>query len=54
MTAHVNQFGRQLYSPSEAPHIGKLTELFPVHAVLKYPVSEEEMRAVLQAPGVIL
>ena len=34
--------------PREAPHIGKLTELFPVHAVLKYPVSEDEMRAVLQ------
>lgn len=34
--------------PGEAPHIGKLTALFPVHAVLKYPVSEDEMRAVLQ------
>jgi hypothetical protein len=34
--------------PNQAPHIGKLTALFPVHAVLKYPVSEEEMRAVLQ------
>ena len=37
--------------PSEAPHIGKLLELFPVHAVLKYPVSEEQMRAVLQTPS---
>ena len=35
--------------PGEAPHIGKLLELFPIHAVLKYPVSEDEMRAVLQA-----
>lgn len=34
--------------PSEAAHIGKLLELFPVHAVLQYPVSEEQMRAVLQ------
>lgn len=37
--------------PSQAPHIGKLQELFPVHAVLKYPVSEEQMRAVLQTPS---
>lgn len=29
--------------PGEAPHIGKLLELFPIHAVLKYPVSEEEI-----------
>ncbi len=37
--------------PGEAPHIGKLLELFPIHAVLKYPVSEDEMRTVLQAPA---
>lgn len=37
--------------PGEAPHIGKLLELFPIHAVLKYPVSEDEMRAVLQPQG---
>jgi hypothetical protein len=37
--------------PSEAPHIGKLLELFPIHAVLKYPVTEEQMRAVLQTPA---
>ena len=37
--------------PSEAPHIGKLLELFPIHAVLKYPVTEDEMRAVLQTPA---
>lgn len=34
--------------PNEAPHISKLTELFPVHAVLKYPVTEEDLRTVLQ------
>jgi DNA-binding NarL/FixJ family response regulator len=33
--------------PSEEPHIGKLLELFPIHAVLKYPVSEDQMRAAL-------
>jgi len=37
--------------PSEAPHIGKLLALFPVHAMLKYPITKEEMRAVLHAPG---
>lgn len=37
--------------PREAPHIDKLLEIFPVHAVLKYPVSEDEMRAVLQSPA---
>ena len=37
--------------PSEAPHIGKLLELFPIHAVLQYPVSEEQMRDVLQTPS---
>ena len=35
--------------PRESPHIGKLLELFPIHAVLKYPVSEDGMRAALQA-----
>lgn len=33
--------------PKEEPHIGKLLELFPVHAVLKYPIAEEQMRAAL-------
>ena len=33
----------------EEPHIGKLLELFPVHAVLTYPVSEQAMQAALQA-----
>jgi hypothetical protein len=37
--------------PSEAPHINKLLDLFPIHAVLKYPVSEDNMRAVLQDPA---
>ena len=37
--------------PSQAPHIGKLLELFPVHAVLQYPVNEEQMRDVLQIPS---
>jgi hypothetical protein len=33
---------------SEAAHIGKLLELFPVHAVLTYPIDAEQMRAALQ------
>ncbi len=33
----------------EEPHIGKLVELFPIHAVLTYPVSEQAMQAALQA-----
>ncbi|OYW39433.1 MAG: hypothetical protein B7Z35_04280 [Hydrogenophilales bacterium 12-61-10] len=31
----------------EEPHIGKLLELFPIHAVLTYPVSEQQMQAAL-------
>ena len=34
--------------PSEEAHIGKLLELFPVHAVLKFPVAKEQMRDTLQ------
>ena len=34
--------------PSQAPHISKLLALFPVHAVLTYPVDEAQMRAALQ------
>ena len=34
---------------SEEAHIGKLLELFPVHAVLKFPVAKEEMRTALQS-----
>jgi hypothetical protein len=35
--------------PREEDHIGKLLELFPIHAVLAYPVSEQAMQAALQA-----
>jgi hypothetical protein len=37
--------------PSEEAHIGKLLDLFPVHAVLKLPVTQEQMRAALQGPA---
>ena len=37
--------------PREEPHIGKLLELFPIHAVLQFPVTEEQMRAALQTPA---
>jgi hypothetical protein len=33
--------------PSEAAHIDKLLELFPVRAVLTYPIDENQMRAAL-------
>lgn len=33
--------------PREAPHIGKLLELFSIHAVLAYPVTEQQMQAAL-------
>lgn len=33
--------------PREEDHIGKLLELFPLHAVLSYPVSEGQLEAVL-------
>jgi len=36
--------------PREEDHIGKLLELFPVHAVLTCPVSEQAMQATLQTP----
>jgi len=36
--------------PREEDHIGKLLELFPIHAVLAYPVSDQAMRAALQTP----
>lgn len=35
--------------PGEEPHMAKLAELFPIHAVLKYPVTAQEMQAALQA-----
>jgi hypothetical protein len=34
----------------EEPHIGKLLELFPIHAVLTYPVSEQQMQDALESP----
>ena len=34
--------------PSEEAHIGKLLEHFAVHAVLKFPLRLEQMRAALQ------
>ncbi len=34
--------------PSEAAHIGKLLDLFQVHAVLTYPIDAAQMRAALQ------
>ena len=40
-----------IMQPGEAPHIGKLLELFTIHAVLKYPITKEEMQAVLQTPA---
>lgn len=35
--------------PREVPHIGKLLELFPIHAVLQYPIDESAMQAALQS-----
>jgi len=40
-----------VHASREEPHIGKLLELFPIHAVLTYPVSEQAMQAALQAPA---
>lgn len=37
--------------PREEEHIGKLLDLFPVHAVLTYPVDEQAMQAALQTPA---
>jgi AmiR/NasT family two-component response regulator len=34
--------------PNEAQYVDKLLELFPIHAVLKYPVTEQAMREALQ------
>ena len=36
--------------PREEPHIDKLLELFPIHAVLTYPVSEQAIQAALRIP----
>lgn len=35
--------------PSEEAHIGKLQALFSLHALLKFPIPEEQLRAALQA-----
>lgn len=37
--------------PREADHVDKLLALFPVHAVLTYPVSAEAMQKALQDPA---
>ena len=34
--------------PREEEHIGKLLDLFPIHAVLSYPIDEQAMQAALQ------
>ena len=36
--------------PSETAHIDKLLALFPVHAVLTYPITEAQMRTALHGP----
>ena len=36
--------------PREEPHIDKLLELFPIHTVLTYPVSEQAIQAALRIP----
>jgi len=38
-----------LMQASEEAHIGKLLELFTLHAVLKFPVAKEQMRTALQS-----
>lgn len=38
-----------LMQASEEAHIGKLLELFSIHAVLKFPVAKEQMRTALQS-----
>jgi hypothetical protein len=37
-----------LIDPREEPHVGKLLELFAIHAMLKMPVSDQAMRAALE------
>jgi len=37
-----------LVDPREAEHVGKLLELFPIHAVLTLPVNEQAMQAALE------
>jgi len=33
---------------SDEPHVQKLAELFPLHAILKFPVSEQAMQTALE------
>jgi DNA-binding NarL/FixJ family response regulator len=40
-----------LMQASEEAHIGKLLALFSVHAVLKYPITADQMRDALQSPA---
>jgi hypothetical protein len=35
--------------PSEEAHIGKLLALFSIHAMLKFPVDQEQMRVTLRS-----
>ena len=35
--------------PSEEAHIGKLLALFSIHAMLKFPLDQEQMRVTLQS-----
>lgn len=37
-----------IMQPGEEAHIGKLLALFSIHAVLKFPLTPEQMRATLQ------
>lgn len=37
--------------PREEAHIGKLLALFPIHAVLSYPVNEAALQAALHLPA---
>jgi hypothetical protein len=37
-------------SPNEAQYVDKLLALFPIHAVLKYPISPQAMQQALQIP----
>ncbi|UOG93707.1 MAG: hypothetical protein L3K52_08260 [Candidatus Thiothrix sulfatifontis] len=37
-----------LVPPNEAPYVEKLLELFPIHAVLTYPVNPQAMQDALQ------
>jgi hypothetical protein len=36
--------------PREAPHIGRLLDLFTIHAVLSYPIDEQALAAAVRQP----